>query len=98
MNLIFLLIPLIIFSCNQEYNVLSEAEKSQIKEEIMETQNKLDEALGDRNHKEVMKFYADVEDHVIFGDGHYWGGYVTINEIWKAFDGIGRDLKNEIDK
>ena len=98
MKLIVLLIPLAIFSCNQKNNVLSNEEKSQIKKEIMETYEKHAEALKNRSHKDVMKFYADVEDHVLFGDGHYWGDYKTIDEIWKAFDGKGRDLKNEFDK
>lgn len=67
----------------------------QIKEEILKTYDQHAEAIKNRDYKELMKFYADVDDHVIFADGHYWGDYKKVDEIWKAFDAKGCDIITE---
>ncbi|TMU54475.1 hypothetical protein FGG15_09640 [Flagellimonas algicola] len=32
-----------------------------------------------------MLHYADEDNHVLFGDGEYWGNYKTVSDIWENF-------------
>lgn len=48
-----------------------------------------------------MTFYANKPDFVVFGDGYYWGDYLTIDGLWKDILGkygwkkmLKWDLKN----
>jgi hypothetical protein len=44
-----------------------------------------------------MKFYGDVDDHIVFGDEYYWGDYSTIDGIWKRISWWSNknDLNNQ---
>ncbi|WP_222707947.1 hypothetical protein [Flagellimonas hymeniacidonis] len=39
-----------------------------------------------------MTHYLDVDDHILFGDGQYWGNYQTVNDIWKNFIGDTQEI------
>ena len=36
-----------------------------------------------------MSFYANTQDFIVFGDGYYWGDYLTMDGIWKDILGEG---------
>ena len=74
---------MILFSCNQLEKPLSVAEKEKIKEEIITAYENHIQDLMNLDYEEIMKFYP--KDHIIFGDGKYWGDYDTIDKIWKKF-------------
>ena len=99
MKWIYILIILTLVSCVQHDNQLSNEEIEQIKNEIIKASEKHAQDLVNKDYEEVMKFYGNVEDHVMFGDGYYWGDYSTIDGIWKDFLGDSKemikwDLKN----
>lgn len=76
----------VISACSHmDSDKLSTEEKDQIKKEIIDGYLKHIEALKALNYDEAIKFYANVDDHVIFGDGAYWGDYEEIDGIWKNF-------------
>lgn len=64
---------------------LSEKEIADIKNEIIKKANKAATDLQNLDYEEIMTFYADVDDFIAFGDGYYWGDYVTIELLWKSF-------------
>ena len=78
---------LCLISCDQlEQHVgLSVNEKSQIKEEIIESYEKHINDLKNLDYEEVMKYYANTDDHILFGDGSEWGDYNTVDAIWRSF-------------
>ena len=66
-------------------NQLSVEEIDQIKNEIIESSEKHTGSIENLEYEEVMKFYGDVDDFVKYGDGFYWGDYLTGDGIWKDF-------------
>lgn len=64
---------------------LTEEEKAEIKKEIIISYEKHINDLVHLDFPEIMKYYADVDDHILFGDGHYWGDRSKVESIWKNF-------------
>ena len=77
------------FSCRQQEEKLSASEIAQIKSEIINRSEKHASDLENLDYKGVMTFYANTEDFIVFGDGYYWGDYLTIDALWK--DILGKD-------
>ena len=71
----------------QKEGRLSAAEIAQIKNDIIKRSEKHAKDLMNLDYKEVMTFYGDVDDFIIFGDGYYWGDYKTVDGVWKDFTG-----------
>jgi hypothetical protein len=95
------LFVLSLLSCSQKEEKLSAAEIAQIKSEIIKRSEKHASDLENLDYKSVMTFYANTDDFVVFGDGYYWGDYLTMNGVWKDILGEGGwkkmlkwDLKN----
>jgi hypothetical protein len=80
-----LLTVFLILGCSQQSEQLSVDEIEQIKKTIIERSNKHAQDLEDLNYPEIMTFYADIDDYIVFGDGYYWGDYKTIDGIWHDF-------------
>ena len=76
-------------SCHQKEEKLSATTIDQIKSEIINTSEKHASDLEKLDFNSVMKFYADTPSVIVFGDGYYWGDYLTISGIWK--DILGED-------
>jgi hypothetical protein len=94
----FLLAFLLLSSCQQESQLSSE-EVAQIKADIIKRSEKHAQDLVNLDYKAVMTFYGNVDDCILFGDGNYWGDYITVDQIWKSFTGGVKhmfkwDLKN----
>jgi hypothetical protein len=70
---------------------LSEKEIEEIKREIIKRTEKQENDLNKLDYEEIMTFYADVDDFIIFGDGYYWGDYITIDLIWESFTKIYKE-------
>ena len=68
-----------VFGCSQQSDQLSTAEIEQIKNDIIKRSEKHASDLENLDYKSVMSFYA--KDHIVFGDGYYWGDYGTIDGI-----------------
>ena len=64
---------------------LSSEEIPQIKSDIIKRYSEHVKDLTNRDYERVMTFYANVDDFVLFGDGNYWGDYITIDQIWNMF-------------
>jgi hypothetical protein len=75
--------------CQQEKQ-LSADETAQIKSDIIERSEKHAQGLVNLDHKAVMIFYGNVDDVILFGEGNYWGDYITVDQIWQDFT---RDIK-----
>jgi hypothetical protein len=93
------MLTLILAGCGQQEGKLSAEEITQIKNDIIKSSEKHAQDLVNLDYKEVMKFYGDVEDHILFGDGFYWGDYLSVDGIWRDFTGgvkkmMKWDLKN----
>ncbi|MCM8568555.1 LptF/LptG family permease [Gramella jeungdoensis] len=73
---------LIMFSQNEN---LTEKEVEQIKKEIIQRAEKQATDLQNLDYEQIMTFYADVDDFIVYGDGYYWGDYITIDRLWKSF-------------
>ncbi|MBK9015245.1 MAG: nuclear transport factor 2 family protein [Saprospiraceae bacterium] len=84
----FFLSVIALFSCHQSEEKLSEAEIAQIKSDIIKRSEKHANDLENLDYKAVMTFYAPV-DFIVFGDGYYWGDYLTIDGVWKEILGEG---------
>jgi hypothetical protein len=80
---------LLVGSCRQKDKNLSSAEIAQIKNEIIIRSEKHASDLENLDYQAVMTFYADTSDVIIFGDGYYWGDYLTMDGVWKSF--LGED-------
>lgn len=88
----FSLLPLLVIlflSCKNRTESSSEAKS---KSEITLMYQSHIKDLKNLNHTALMTHYADVEDHILFGDGEYWGDYETVNNIWKNFIGDTREI------
>ena len=90
MKLTSILFALSLLICSQlklygQDSQLSEKEIEEIKREIIKRAEKQENDLNKLDYEEIMTFYADVDDFIIFGDGYYWGDYITIDLIWKSF-------------
>lgn len=99
MKWIYFLPTLLLLSCNQYEEGLSADKISHIKRDIINASEKHAQDLVQKDFEEVMTFYGDVEDNIIFGDGYYWGDYKTSEGIWRDFLGDEKkmlkwDLKN----
>lgn len=71
-------------SCNQAEEPISEGEKEQIKAEVIASIEKHVEDIISQDYDEVMKFYVK-ENYILFGDGNYWGDYATVDNIWRTW-------------
>jgi ketosteroid isomerase-like protein len=78
---------MVINSCRQKDGTLSTSEITQIKNDIITRSEKHASDLENLDHKSVMTFYA--KDLIVFGDGYYWGDYLTMDGIWKDILGEG---------
>jgi hypothetical protein len=90
MKFISILFALSLLSCSQlklyrQDSQLPKKEIEEIKREIIKRAEKQENDLSKLDYKEIMTFYANVDDFIIFGDGYYWGDYITIDNIWKRF-------------
>ena len=63
-----------------------------LQNEISEMYDRHIEDLKNLDHPKLMTHYLDADDHVLFGDGEYWGNYQTVNDIWKRFIGDTREI------
>lgn len=81
---------MILFSCNQLEKPLSVEDKEKIKKEIITVHGIHIQDLMNLDYEKVMTFYP--KEHIIFGDGEYWGDYNTIDKIWKGFTEEVRDM------
>ena len=79
-RLSFLTIILLI-GCSQQPGQLSGDEIENIKNEIIKQSEKHASDLKNHDYPSVMTFYA--KDLIVFGDGYYWGDYLTMDGIWK---------------
>ncbi len=94
MKLIHFFIAFILFGCNQQEKQLDADEIVQIKNEIIKRSEKYAQDLLNLDHEEIMTFYADIDDHIMFGDGYYWGDYKTVDDMWTDFTlGVKKTLK-----
>jgi len=85
--LLMVLSVLLMLGCNQQSAILSTEEIDKIKNEIIMQSEKHASDLENLDYKSVMSFYA--EDLIVFGDGYYWGDYLTMDGIWKDILGEG---------
>ena len=77
----------LMLGCNQQATILSTEEIGKIENEIIVRSEKHASDLENLDHKSVMTFYAD--DLIVFGDGYYWGDYLTMDGVWKDILGEG---------
>lgn len=70
-----------IISCSGDPNQLSPAEIEQIKNEIIQRSEQHASDLENMDYDSVMTFYS--KDLIFFGDGYYWGDYLTADGVWK---------------
>ena len=92
----FIILALSTISCRVEVKPLTIEEKDKIKKEVFSAYRDHIEHLLALDYQEMMKFYPD--EHIIYGDGEYWGDYETIDQIWKQFtDDVQKMLKWEVD-
>lgn len=89
MKLALFLIAATVLSCNSKERKLSAGEIEKIKSEIISRSEKHASDLENLDYKSVMTFYANTDDFIVFGDGYYWGDYLTIDGLWK--DILGKD-------
>lgn len=85
MKWIFVLLTFMLFACNQQNDELSADAIERIKEDIIKSSERHAQGIENLDYETVMEFYGEVEDFVIFGDGYYWGDYLTCSGIWKDF-------------
>ncbi len=76
-------------SCAQKDEKLSADEVAQIKNDIVRRSEKHANDLENLDHKAVMTFYANTPDFICFGDGYYWGDYLTVEGAWNEILGEG---------
>ncbi|WP_373518948.1 nuclear transport factor 2 family protein [Pricia sp.] len=99
MKWIYFLPALIFLGCNQNMEELSSDKIVRVKKDIIRVSEKHAQDLVNKDFEEVMKFYGDDKNFIIFGDGYYWGGHEIVEGIWKEFLGDKKkmlkwDLKN----
>ena len=82
-----LLIVFLVLGCSQQLKQLSIDEVEQVKNDIIKRSEKHASDLENLDYKSVMTFYA--EDLIVFGDGYYWGDYLTMDGVWKEILGEG---------
>jgi len=76
---------ILIVGCTEKVRSLSETEKKEIESEIIESYQKHIEDLKRLDYDALMPYYVNNEEQAVFVDGKYWGGYETIDKIWKDF-------------
>jgi ketosteroid isomerase-like protein len=81
MKYLTVFVAFMMFSCNQKSEQLSSDEIEQIKSDIIIRSEKHASDLENHDYKSVMTFYS--KDLIVFGDGYYWGDYLTLDGIWK---------------
>lgn len=86
-NLLVFLTILLTYGCNQQPRQITPAEVEKIKSEIIERSEKHASDLENMDFNSVMTFYS--KDHISFGDGYYWGDYLTIDGLWRDILGEG---------
>ena len=89
MKWILCLSILVLSECSQKEKKLSIAEIAQIKADIIKRSEKHASDLENLDYKSVMTFYANTQDFIVFGDGYYWGDYLTMDGVWKGILGKG---------
>ncbi|QHT67370.1 nuclear transport factor 2 family protein [Rhodocytophaga rosea] len=82
-----LIVFLILVGCHQPSEQVSSKEIEQIKSDIIKRSEKHAADLENMDYQSVMAFYA--KDLIVFGDGYYWGDYLTMDGIWKNILGEG---------
>jgi ketosteroid isomerase-like protein len=87
MKYLSLLVILLVLGCNQQPKQLSIEEIEHLKNNIIERSEKHANDIENMDYESVMTFYA--EDLIGFGDGYYWGDYLTMDGIWKDLLGEG---------
>lgn len=87
MKYLSLLVILLVLGCNQQPKQLSIEEIEHLKINIIERSEKHANDIENMDYESVMTFYA--EDLIVFGDGYYWGDYLTMDGIWKDLLGEG---------
>jgi hypothetical protein len=87
MKWLTLLTVFLMLGCSQQSEQLSSDEIAQIKDDIIMLSEKHAQDLVKLDHKAVMEFYGNEDDFIIFGDGNYWGDYITVDRIWQDFTG-----------
>ena len=91
-NLLIFLSILLTYGCNQRSDQLTPDEVEKIKSEIIERSERHASDLENMDLESVMTFYS--KDHIFFGDGYYWGDYMTVDGVWRYFLGEGGWKKN----
>jgi len=90
MRLIYIILGLfLIVSCQKQ---IEKTAKTDQKTAISKMYRIHVEDLKNLDHAKLMTHYADVDDHILFGDGEYWGNYQTVNDIWKNFIGDTKEI------
>jgi ketosteroid isomerase-like protein len=84
-----LLIILLNVACERPKEELPAQE---IKENILRMYAHHVDDLKNLDHDELMEHYANIDDHILFGDGEYWGNYDAVNDIWKGFIANSKEI------
>ena len=73
-----------VVACQESSGPVPATEREKIKNELIESYKNHIEDLKRLDYEALMPYYIK-DEHVIFGDGKYWGDYETSNQIWKQF-------------
>ena len=84
-RLIFLSFVFLQMACTEKKDTLSEKEKEQIKNEVIDSYKKHIEDLKRLDYNSLMSYFVNDGNEALFVDGKYWGGYKKIDAIWKDF-------------
>lgn len=84
-NIVLLSAFLLFTACKEQHGEMSPEEINELKNEIITSYEKHIDDLIRLDYDALMPYYINSEEFVLFGDGNYWGGYETGDEIWKSF-------------
>jgi len=87
MKWINILSVFVVLGCDHGAHKLSTDEIDNIEKAIISRSEKHASDLENLDYESVMSFYA--QDLIVFGDGYYWGDYLTMDGIWKEILGDG---------
>ncbi len=76
-----LIVFLVLVGCSQQSEQISTDEIEQIKNDIIMRSEKHAADLENMDFNSVMTFYS--KDLIGYGDGYYWGDYMTTYGIWQ---------------
>ncbi|NAS13331.1 nuclear transport factor 2 family protein [Poritiphilus flavus] len=77
------------FSCGEGSKEITD---NDLKLEIKRMYEHHIQDLKNLDHTSLMRHYANTNDHVLFGDGEYWGNYETVSNIWENFTQNTREI------